>query len=253
MRVTTTALLGIGPTGAVAGVRSWSRLPWRDRAQVRSAGVSRARWTALGTSARAEVIATVQELHPTPATRAAARTTLHGPVGEVLPPDHPQHVLARDGRRADACHRRAEAETPVDATATDDQRAAQETADAGRGGLAFLDELTSRLLAELGETDPRAATHSRGLAVDARARTLREGAEHRAEHIAAALVSVVLLILAALAALAELSEQDPGTGPEAPRPEPPAPPPSMLALVRSTLTAAPPQGTVSVPSPCCAL
>ncbi|MDN5601666.1 MAG: hypothetical protein L0G52_14165, partial [Brachybacterium sp.] len=98
-----------------------------------------------------------------------------------------------DARRADACHRRAEAETPADATATDDQRAAQETADAGRGGLAFLDELTSRLLAELGETDPRAATHSRGLAVDARARTLREGAEHRAEHIAAALLAVVLL------------------------------------------------------------
>lgn len=253
MGMRTTAGHGHGTTGADAGARSWPRLHWRDRAQVRSAGVSRARWTSLGTATRAEVLATVRELHPAPATRGEGRAVLHGPVGEVLPPDHPQQVLARGGRRAAACYRRAEAETPADATATDDQRAALETAEGYHDGLSFFDELTTRLLSELGESDRRAASHRRSVAVDAHALALREGAERRAEHLAAALVSVVLLILAALDDLAEHADQDTGTGPEAPRPEPPPPPPSMLALVRSTLTAAPPQGTVSVPSPCCAL
>lgn len=259
MRMFTSAQHGDGPTGADAGALSWSRLRWRDRSQVRRAGVSRARWASLDTSLRRELLTSARHTHPAPLTRAADRGALHGPRREVLPPDHPQHVLARNGRRTDACYRRAEAETPAEAIASDAQRADLERAESTAGyqnGLTFFDVLTARLLAELGEqTQPeqRPITHRRGVAVDARALALREEAERRAEHTAAALSAVVLLILSALVVLAERPEQVTGAGPEAPRPDPPSPPPAQLALVRSTLTAAPPRGTVSVPSLCCAV
>lgn len=155
----------------------------------------------------------VPELPPIP-----NRATRRARSSRELPPDHPAVILSTPRRTWERTTRT----TPASAEPTGCDLAEDDSP----------------------ETRRQAAAHQIAARRSAQALTMRTGAD---------MLDVLLAILAEAAVLRQDTPQTPTTGPEREGAEPPSPPPEQLALVRSTLTAAPPQGTVSVPSPCCAV
>lgn len=174
-----------------------------------------------------------------PLQRARNRATRRHPIREALPPDHPGLVIDRPGRINVASLERAHWTTPHDAMPE-------------RWPLPPLPG-TSITLADLmqgpDELKPRVFVIA---AAYAEFYLRLVGLASMFARAARALVELMRYVNA-LREVNPLNLAPPATGPEREGPAPPSPPPEQLALVRSTLTAAPPQGTVSVPSPCCAV
>lgn len=137
-----------------------------------------------------------------------------------LPPDHPAAVLTARGGHG-ATWRAAERLTPTGAAP----------------------ELT-----EPAEDSPEVL---RLAAAHQAAERLRARAGHRLETAEA--LEVLLCALALLEADTAASLEDRAPGPEHAGPAPPEAPPQLLALTRSTLTAAPPATASSVPGSRCAV
>ena len=171
--------------------------------------------------------------------RARNRATRRHPLRDVLPPDHPALVNDRPGRIAVASRERAHRTTPNDAMPE-------------RWPLPPLPG-TSITLADLMQSPDELKPKIFVIAA-AYAEFYRRMVDLTSMLARAARALIELMrYVNALREANPLNLAPPATGPEREGPAPPSPPPEQLALVRSTLTAAPPQGTVSVPSPCCAV
>lgn len=137
-----------------------------------------------------------------------------------LPPDHPAAVLTARGGHS-AAWRTAERLTPSGAVPEPSEHA---------------------------EDSPEVL---RLAAAHRAAERLRDHAAHRLE--AAEALDVLLLALALLETDTAANLEDRTPGPEHAGPAPPETPPQLLAVTRSTLTAAPPATAPSVPGSRCAV
>lgn len=208
-------------------VPTWARLHWRERAALTAEGVTRAEWSRLPATFRAELLTLAPLAYPAgdDGPRGWERAALRG-AREPLPPDHPRRVLERrNGLLLEA-------------------RAAAEGADAPTG-TGYVD---SAWFFD-GHTGPSAGDRDRAAAhAEAVHRISLANIRH-----AASIHALALLILAVVSELLEVREVAPRTGPQHRRTDPPEPPPPQLALTRSTLTAAPPVTVPSVPGSRCAV
>ena len=208
-------------------VPTWGQLRWRERAALTAGGVTRAEWSRLSPPLRADLLALIPSAFPPgdDGPRAWERSSLHG-VRDFLPPDHPRRVLERrDGLLLEA-------------------RAAAKDGDAPAGS-GYVDSVWffDGHAAPGPEDRARAAAH---------ADAVHRLAVARNRH-ASTVYALTLLILASVAELLESRSAAPSTGPQHRRTDPPEPPPPRLALICSTLTAAPPVTAPSVPGSRCAV
>lgn len=208
-------------------VPTWHRLHWRERAALTAEGVTRAEWSRLPATLRAELLSLIPSAYPAgdDGPRAWERASLRG-VRDFLPPDHPRRVLERrDGLLLEA-------------------RAAAEGADAPAGS-GYVDSawFFDGHAGPSPEEQANAAAH---------AEAVHRLSVARNRH-AATVYALALLILAAVSELLESREAAPRTGPQHRRTDPPEPPPPRQALTCSTLTAAPPVTAPSVPGSRCAV